>query len=503
MDQRPGRAAGWFARLDVAGRHAHATASAAAGHSRRPASASVPRVSRRRAAAAGAGSRGPCGGEQGAQPLDRRARRARRRSPARRAAATSSSLASSSDRPAATSARTGRRAPPTTAARARADQVADPHAARRRRRPGTGRAPGRPPPRISPRPAIATWSTTCEPDHAGRGRRQREHDDGMTATTTTAASGAAAAACRARNGRRPGAAVDGEGSGTPPWSQQLAGGGWQSARAWRSPERPSTRRGRREGPAPGRAAARRPVVDPGADARPAALRQRLRLRPRRRRPRPDRHRLGAATRAGRRSPPGWPRSAAASSDVRGVLVTHLHFDHLGLAERVRRGVGRLGRHAPGRRRGRRLARRATPRPPWPRRSSSSSRLGADRDEAVADVGPAENFERVHCAWPCPTGCSRTATSPTSPAGRCAPSTPRGTRPGHLCFAEERTGLFFSGDHVLPRISPNISTQRTRAAPTRCATTSTRWPRSRDRSPTEVLPAHEWRFRGSRPTGSTS
>jgi glyoxylase-like metal-dependent hydrolase (beta-lactamase superfamily II) len=33
----------------------------------------------------------------------------------------------------------------------------------------------------------------------------------------------------------------------------------------------------------------------------------------------------------------------------------------------------------------------------------------------------------------------------------------GHTPGHLSFAEEGTGLFFSGDHVLPRISPNIST----------------------------------------------
>jgi glyoxylase-like metal-dependent hydrolase (beta-lactamase superfamily II) len=39
----------------------------------------------------------------------------------------------------------------------------------------------------------------------------------------------------------------------------------------------------------------------------------------------------------------------------------------------------------------------------------------------------------------------------------------GHTPGHLCFAEERTGLFFSGDHVLPRISPNISTHAQRAA----------------------------------------
>ena len=70
----------------------------------------------------------------------------------------------------------------------------------------------------------------------------------------------------------------------------------------------------------------------------------------------------------------------------------------------------------------------------------------------------------------------------------------GHTPGHLCFAEERTGLFFSGDHVLPRISPNISTTPGRP-PIRCATTSTPWPPSRELDPVEVLPAHEWRFRG--------
>ena len=37
---------------------------------------------------------------------------------------------------------------------------------------------------------------------------------------------------------------------------------------------------------------------------------------------------------------GWPRPAAASSDVRAVLVTHIHPDHYGLAGRVREASGR-------------------------------------------------------------------------------------------------------------------------------------------------------------------
>ncbi len=32
----------------------------------------------------------------------------------------------------------------------------------------------------------------------------------------------------------------------------------------------------------------------------------------------------------------------------------------------------------------------------------------------------------------------------------------GHTPGHLCFHEERSGLVLTGDHVLPRISPNVS-----------------------------------------------
>ena len=69
----------------------------------------------------------------------------------------------------------------------------------------------------------------------------------------------------------------------------------------------------------------------------------------------------------------------------------------------------------------------------------------------------------------------------------------GHTPGHLCFAEERTGLFFSGDHVLPRISPNISTTPGGGDPLRDYLVSL--DKVGGDEPVEVLPAHEWRFRG--------
>jgi glyoxylase-like metal-dependent hydrolase (beta-lactamase superfamily II) len=66
--------------------------------------------------------------------------------------------------------------------------------------------------------------------------------------------------------------------------------------------------------------------------------------------------------------------------------------------------------------------------------------------------------------------------------------------GHLCFAEERTGLLFSGDHVLPRISPNISTHAD-GEPDPLRDYLASLAAVRDLAPSEVLPAHEWRFTG--------
>ena len=70
----------------------------------------------------------------------------------------------------------------------------------------------------------------------------------------------------------------------------------------------------------------------------------------------------------------------------------------------------------------------------------------------------------------------------------------GHTPGHLCFAEERTGLFFAGDHVLPRITPNISTI-SGGAPDPLRDYLESLAAVGTTEPAEVLPAHEWRFRG--------
>ena len=70
----------------------------------------------------------------------------------------------------------------------------------------------------------------------------------------------------------------------------------------------------------------------------------------------------------------------------------------------------------------------------------------------------------------------------------------GDTPGHLCFADERHNLMLTGDHVLPRITPNISpspltTDDTLGSFLRSLSELARF------DPDEVLPAHEYRFSG--------
>jgi glyoxylase-like metal-dependent hydrolase (beta-lactamase superfamily II) len=182
-----------------------------------------------------------------------------------------------------------------------------------------------------------------------------------------------------------------------------------------------------------------------------------------------------------------------AADVRGVLVTHLHFDHLGLAERLRQASGAWVAMHPAD-----AAVVGSPALRDPARFVAAEvdflvSLGAARDEAVSDVGPSENlghFSRMAV----PDRLLEDGEHADFPGWRLRAVHTPGHTPGHLCFAEERTGLLFSGDHVLPRISPNISSTHSGAAdPLRDYLDSLAAVGVEE--PTEVLPAHEWRFRG--------
>ena len=190
---------------------------------------------------------------------------------------------------------------------------------------------------------------------------------------------------------------------------------------------------------------------------------------------------------------GLASLGAGLADVRGVLVTHLHFDHLGLARRVREASGAWIAMHPA---DAEIVASPSHRDPSVFVADEIEflvSLGADRKDAVSDVGPAENvdhFTRMALA----DRLLEHGDHANFPGWRLRAVHTPGHTPGHLCFAEERTGLFFSGDHVLPRITPNISSTPT-STPDPLADYLASLGVAAEQEPAEVLPAHEWRFRG--------
>jgi glyoxylase-like metal-dependent hydrolase (beta-lactamase superfamily II) len=199
---------------------------------------------------------------------------------------------------------------------------------------------------------------------------------------------------------------------------------------------------------------------------------------------------------------GWPTDQAWTAladgirqagheiaEVRYVLVTHAHADHLGLAGRVREVSGaQVGMHP---------AETATLRPvgatAWRQRLAGWLRSrGAPADE-LAEItglmaGAAEHyaslarpdFDIEHGSLPLGTGTALRAVW-----------TP-GHTPGHLCFYDERQAVLLTGDHVLPRITPHIGPgPGAEGDPLGDYEASLRAV-ARYR-PAEVLPAHEYRF----------
>jgi glyoxylase-like metal-dependent hydrolase (beta-lactamase superfamily II) len=188
---------------------------------------------------------------------------------------------------------------------------------------------------------------------------------------------------------------------------------------------------------------------------------------------------------------GLASIGARVADVRAVLVTHFHADHLGLAGRIREGSGAwVALH----------------------RLDAEATAGMARDPGALVGGLCRHLER-HGA---PSGEARRIAS-LVPVDRFA-TAPRpdvlledgetirvpdcslrvvwtpGHSPGHSCFYEADRRLLFSGDHVLPRITPQVAVfSRSAGDPLG------EFLRSLERldryDVDEVLPAHEYRFRG--------
>jgi glyoxylase-like metal-dependent hydrolase (beta-lactamase superfamily II) len=182
------------------------------------------------------------------------------------------------------------------------------------------------------------------------------------------------------------------------------------------------------------------------------------------------------------------------SDVQGVMVTHIHPDHYGLAGRIRESSGA-----------------------WVSLHPADAALVHDRYEEPDDLidrvaallrrtgAPEEEVQSLQRAsMPVlpfvvsthPDILMEDGDKPEVPGWNLVAIWTPGHSAGHLCFYERDLRLMLSGDHVLPRITPNISVHP--QAPT---SPLSDYLKSLDKvaeyDTEEVLPAHEHRFVGLR------
>ncbi len=159
-------------------------------------------------------------------------------------------------------------------------------------------------------------------------------------------------------------------------------------------------------------------------------------------------------------PPGWESLrrglegvGLAGADIHTLIVSHLHPDHVGMAKRLVEEYGcRFVMHQ----RAARLTDRYNDTPGFVRRNMAlGTRHGVP--EAIlgtlADVGPRPDFMPIIDP---PDFVVDDGDTLSLGGGRSLEvlHTP-GHDPSHICLRDSLSGVVFSGDHVLPRISPVI------------------------------------------------
>ncbi len=200
--------------------------------------------------------------------------------------------------------------------------------------------------------------------------------------------------------------------------------------------------------------------------------------------------------------PGWPASdswdalvaglasiGADVADTHGVLVTHAHLDHHGLANQVRARSGCWVAMHPAEARHiatiRDVAAVAALNARWmsrcgvPPAEQAAMVMAPERVRDLVDIVPDRLLEDHD-----PAGI---------PGWQVTALWTPGHTPGHLCYLVGEADVLLTGDHLLPRITPNISSYGDDDEPLDDYLGALDLLRQyEDR---EALPGHEYRFRG--------
>jgi len=182
------------------------------------------------------------------------------------------------------------------------------------------------------------------------------------------------------------------------------------------------------------------------------------------------------------------------ADVQAVLVTHIHPDHYGLAGRVRAESGAwIGLHPDDAEMLR--ARYMEPDDLLARMRVFLADAGVP-PETLPDLNMASMVIRDHVTMAEPDVLFEDGRSIELPGWDLRTVWTPGHSPGHVCFYSERERLLLSGDHVLPRITPNIGVH-TQQFPNPLGHFLESLLKVQNLAVDEVLPAHEYRFAGLR------
>jgi glyoxylase-like metal-dependent hydrolase (beta-lactamase superfamily II) len=187
---------------------------------------------------------------------------------------------------------------------------------------------------------------------------------------------------------------------------------------------------------------------------------------------------------------GLVKAGGSITDVRSVLVTHIHPDHYGLAGRVRDESGAwIGLHPDD---AVMLNARYVEVDDLLSKMHELLEFAGVPDRKLPDLNMASMMIRDQVALAEPDVLFEDGKEVDVPGWDLRAIWTPGHSPGHVCFHSESQRLLLSGDHVLPRITPNIGVH-TQQIPNPLGDFLESLLKVQNLPVEEVLPAHEYRF----------